>query len=274
MGELLEGDDGLPVEDVGVWSKDKLTSLRRYVDISRAVRRKWTAPEGAGATYIDLYCGPGRSRIRRTGEFIDGSCVAAWKESLRSNSPFSTIYIGDADAVRRRSAAERLRRLGAPVIEVEGNAASSATAIRKLARGTALHFAFLDPYNLGSFDFSIMQTLSNFRYIDILVHISKMDLQRNTWLNISRQQSAFDSFAPGWRSHVDINQPHSAIRRDVFNHWQKLVCELGVFLSSEIKLIKGSREQHLYWLAFVARSALAHKFWKVAADNSGQGRLF
>lgn len=38
MGKLVEGDDGLPVEDVGVWAKDKHNYLCRYIDISRAAR--------------------------------------------------------------------------------------------------------------------------------------------------------------------------------------------------------------------------------------------
>lgn len=274
MGDLVDGDDGLPVEDVGHWANDKLSYLRRYIDISRAVRRKWTAPRGAGATYIDLYCGPGRSRVRRTGEFIEGSCIAAWNESVRGGVPFSTVYIGDADPVRRGYAAERLRRLGAPVVELHGTAATAAFTLRATAPASSLHFAFLDPYNLAAFDFSIIHALSNFRYIDMLVHVSKMDLQRNTGMNVRKQTSAFDTFAPGWRNAVNLNQMHSAIRREVFAHWQRLVANLGVFPSTEMKLITGSRGQHLYWLTLASRNDLAHDFWKVASNDSGQGRLF
>jgi hypothetical protein len=57
MGELVDGDDGLPAEEVGKWAKTKHESLCRYIDISRGVRRKWIAPRKAGATYIDLFCG-------------------------------------------------------------------------------------------------------------------------------------------------------------------------------------------------------------------------
>lgn len=67
MGKLVDGDDGLPVEEVGIWAKDKLSSLCRYIDISRGVRSKWIGPGKGGATYIDLFCGTGRSKIRSTG---------------------------------------------------------------------------------------------------------------------------------------------------------------------------------------------------------------
>jgi three-Cys-motif partner protein len=77
MGDLVDGDDGLPAEDVGSWAKEKHELSGRYIDVSRAVRKKWIGTGKAGATYIDLFCGPRRARIRRTSEFIDGSCVAA-----------------------------------------------------------------------------------------------------------------------------------------------------------------------------------------------------
>ena len=42
-----------------------------------------------------------------------------------------------------------------------------------------LHFAFLDPHNLGALSFDLFQTLSKLKRIDIIVHVSVSDLQRN-----------------------------------------------------------------------------------------------
>jgi three-Cys-motif partner protein len=274
MGDLIPGDDGLLVEEVGHWAKDKIESLCRYIDISRAVRAKWLGPGKAGATYIELFCGPGRSKIRRTGEFIDGSCVAAWQASVRGGSPFSQIFLGDADDGRRALAVERLKRAGAPVTEVPGNAAKAARDIRAMLRPNSLHFVFVDPYNLGAFDFTMIKTFAGLKYIDMLVHVSKMDLQRNTGMNITAQQSAFDHFAPGWRTEVNLNQRHSAVRREVFDFWRKKVAALGISTSTNMQLITGGRGQHLYWLTLVAKHDLAHRFWKVASNSSGQGSLF
>lgn len=58
MGKIIEGDDGLPAEEVGPWAKEKHEYLCRYIDISRAVRQKWLGDKNAGATFIDLFCGP------------------------------------------------------------------------------------------------------------------------------------------------------------------------------------------------------------------------
>jgi three-Cys-motif partner protein len=274
MGELVEGDDGLPCEEVGRWAITKHESLCRYIDISSGVRSKWLGPTKGGATYIDIFCGAGRARVRRTGEFIDGSCVAAWRESVRSRAPFSQVFIADADDQRRAYAAERLKRAGAPVIEVLGDATKAAQWLRLHLSSQSLHFAFLDPYNLGAFDFSVVEALSGRKYIDMLVHISKMDLQRNTGMNIRAQQSAFDRFAPGWREAVDLSQRHPVVRREVFEFWRKKVAALGIFPSTDMQLITGDQGQHLYWLTLAARHELAHKFWKIAANKSGQGDLF
>lgn len=271
MGQLIAGDDGLPVEEVGAWAKDKIDSLRRYIDISRAVRFKWLGPRKGGATYIELFCGPGRSKIRRTGEFIEGSCVAAWQASVRGGSPFSQIILGDADDERRELAVQRLKHIGAPVIGVPGDAVTAAKEIKTQLRLSGLHFVFVDPYNLGAFDFDVIETFAQLKYVDMLVHVSKMDLQRNTGMNIAAQQSAFNRFAPGWRDAVNLNQRHSAVRREVFEFWRKKVAALGIPASTDMQLITGSRGQHLYWLTLVAKHQLAHQFWKVASNSSGQG---
>ena len=274
VGELVEGDDGLPAEEVGPWAKDKIASLCRYIEISSAVRRKWIGPGKGGATYVELFCGPGRSKIRRTGEFIDGSCVAAWRASLNKRTPFEGMFIADADDNRRAMAVERLLRAGAPVVEVKGDAIAAARQIRSMLPASALNFVFIDPSNLGAFDFQVIERFSGLRYIDLLVHISKMDLQRNTGMNIAAQQFAFDSFAPGWREAVNLNQRHAGVRREVFEYWRRKVADLGISTSIDMQLITGTKGQHLYWLTLAARHELAHKFWKVASNNSGQGGLF
>lgn len=122
MGKLIDGDDGLPAEEVGVWTKEKLNCLCRYIDISRSTRAKYFGPSKAGATYIDLFCGPGRYKVRESGEWIDGGVVAAWKKSQEGNAPFSQVFIGDLNTQRRQAAETRLRNLGAPMVEIESAA--------------------------------------------------------------------------------------------------------------------------------------------------------
>jgi three-Cys-motif partner protein len=79
------GDDDLVVEKVGPWAKDKLDIVRGYVQISGAKRRKYRENQPA---FIDVFCGPGRSLIRTTGEYIDGSPIVALKQSEHSVERF------------------------------------------------------------------------------------------------------------------------------------------------------------------------------------------
>ncbi len=274
MGNLIDGDDGLPAEDVGAWAKEKHDYLCRYIDISRAARAKYLGDRKGGATYIDPFCGPGRCKVRETDGWIDGGVVAAWKKSCEGGAPFSQIYIGDLDIQRRQAAVNRLRRLDAPVIEMEGTAIESVMQIVSSLNPYGLHFAFLDPYNLQALNFDIIKTLSQLKRIDMLVHVNQMDLQRNLVINATAEESAFDAFAPGWRGKVSVAQSQQALRQQVFQYWRDLVASLGVWTSTEMRLITGGNNQPLYWLLMAAKHSLSHKFWEVAANTEGQGKLF
>lgn len=133
-----------------------------------------------------------------------------------------------------------------------------------------LHFAFIDPYNLEALDFRIVAALSELKRIDMLVHVSKMDLQRNLGFNLTGQQRAFDVFAPGWRDAVQLNQSQKRIRGEVFEYWQGLIIALGVWPSTEMRLIVGKNNQPLYWLLMAAKHNLPQQFWKVASQPKQQ----
>lgn len=277
MDGLVDGDDGLPAEEVGPQAKQKHEYLRRYLDISSGVRKNFY--NRAGATYIDLFCSAGRARIRDTGEWIDGSAVAAWKISQKSNTPFSAIYVADADPARCGYTAERLRRLGAPVHELKGDALQAAAELQGMLNRYALHFAFLDPYNLASLDFGILESLAGFQRMDLIIHVSAMDLQRNLEANIRKDESDWDSFAPGWRDHIkDMSAPMREQRRAVMDYWRGKVAGLGLTPGKDedvqMKMVTGSKGQYLYWLLLAAKHDLAHKFWKTASNPEGQGDLF
>ncbi len=273
MGKLVDGDDGLLAEEVGNWAKEKHDYLCRYIDISRSARAKYLGPGKAGATYIDLFCGPGRCKVRDTGEWIDGGVVAAWKKSQEGGAPFSQVFIGDLDTQRREAAATRLRQLGAPVVETDGAAVSAVQQVIARLNAHGLHFAFLDPFNLEALDFSIIDALSKLKRIDMLVHVNQMDLQRNLVSNATAEESAFDTFAPGWRNKVNVVRGQQEIRQSVFQYWRDQVASLGVWPSADMKLITGSKNQPLYWLLLASKHDLAHKFWATASNVEGQGKL-
>src|ERR1700719_2758412 len=92
--QYTQGDDGLVVEKVGSWAVEKLKLVTDYVYASGGARKRYLGP---GAAYIDPFCGSGRSLIRGTTTFIDGSPVAAFKRALQSPGHFTSISVSDGD---------------------------------------------------------------------------------------------------------------------------------------------------------------------------------
>lgn len=276
MGKLVEGDDGLVAEEVREWINDKHELLCDYVQISSATRKKYLPPLGSGgAIFIDLFCGPGRAQLKESGEFVDGGCVAAWRKSVAGGAPFSKIIIGDVEEDRLEAASTRLSRLGAPVQPLLGPASETVDVAVANAANYGLNFAYLDPYNLGALDFTIIDKLSKLRRIDILVHVSQMDLQRNFDRNAAAPEgSPLDTFAPRWRDSVDPMQSPKAARQAYFQYWRSLVAKLGVDTNTDMRLITGPDNQPLYLLLLAARHGLAHQFWEaVAKEDDPQGTL-
>jgi three-Cys-motif partner protein len=216
-----------------------------------------------GATYIDLFCGAGRSKIKQTGKLIDGSPVLAWKASVAQGAPFSEVYIADTDRERLDACAERLRRLGAPVHAIHTDAETAASHIVPTLNPYGLHFAFVDPYNLGALSLRLIEALAPLRRMDILVHLSAMDLFRNAEQNILEEQDQFDRFAPGWREHVRTEAPQPEFRRDLIDYWKRCVDARGISASARMRAIKNSVNREMYWLLLLSRHPLAEKFWNI-----------
>src|SRR5581483_2233200 len=171
-------EDGLPLDDVGPWVKDKHERLRQYIDITREVRRKFVQGSG-GATYIDLYCGSGRSFIRDTGEIADGSPLVAAKCAREGGVPFTEIHIADASMNCCRAAETRLGAAGFVATATVGPAEETVVRVVERLNPSGLHFAFLDPFNLQDLPFYVVKTLSKLKRVDLLIHVSAQDLQRN-----------------------------------------------------------------------------------------------
>jgi three-Cys-motif partner protein len=208
-------EQGLLVENVGPWAIDKLKIVTDYIQASGAARRRYL---GTGAAYIDVFCGPGRSKIRSTDRFIDGSPVAAFKKAKGSLAPFTSLNISDADPELLTAAERRLSAIGAPVRAMPGPASSAMPKIVQSLNKHGLHFAFLDPHNLGTLSFDLFESLAVLKHIDVIVHVSVSDLRRNADRYTSAEHDQFDKFAPGWRDHVGTNMNQVALRGAILRY--------------------------------------------------------
>ncbi|MCZ7564730.1 MAG: three-Cys-motif partner protein TcmP [Burkholderiales bacterium] len=264
------GDDGLWVEKVGSWAREKLDIVADYVQITSAARRRFAHNNPA---FIDVFSGPGRSLVRSDGAFIDGSPVAAFKQGLNSLQPFSTIHISDLEPSLLTAATERLEKLNAPVVATPGPAAQAIEQIVSSLNPHGLHFALLDPHNLGSLSFSIIKRLAKLKSVDILVHVSVLDLQRNTDLYSSELQEQFDEFAPGWRQHVSREQNLVAFRAALISYWSDLLEGVSMPRARHEQLIRGEANQRLYWLMLLSKHPLAHELWEKITSVARQPRM-
>jgi three-Cys-motif partner protein len=266
-------DDSLELDEVGPWAKEKHERLRKYVDISRAVRRKFLNRSGC-ATYIDLFCGSGRCFIRDTNERIDGSPLVAFKSARDGGAPFSEIHITDLEEEKVAAAAKRIADAGGAAATYVGKAEDIAPQIVARLNPYGLHFAFLDPYNLDALPFSVIEALGRLKYIDMLIHVSAQDLQRNLDAYSMSTDGPLDRFAPGWRTAVSQKQTQKATRAAYIAYWASKMEALGLPPARRTELVSGTtKNQRLYWLVFVSRSDFAKSLWDKIRKISGQGEL-
>jgi three-Cys-motif partner protein len=257
----IDPADGLPVMEVGAWSEDKHLALSRYINAARLARAKWPY-----ASFIDLFSGPGRVLNRDSKIISDGGALSAWRISEKGAAPFNEIYIGDAEADSVEACATRLRSAGANVRARVGKATETVDwVLDALPRG--LHFAFLDPFNIEHLDFEIIRKLAARSNIDILIHFSVMDVQRNIGGDFNLASSRLDAAAPGWRNTLRLNEvPKREQVGAYLKYWETLVTDLTKMQVAQNKpLFVNMNKGPLYRLIHLARHPLATKLWNDAA---------
>jgi three-Cys-motif partner protein len=210
-----------------------------------------------------------RSLNRDTQQIIDGSPLVAYKAALARGAPFTEMHLNDIDAKKSAALKTRLHATGAPANCYCDMASVTVDRIVAAVNPSGLHFAFLDPYNLEGLSFDIIRKLSQLQRVDMLIHVSVHDLQRNLD-NYSRHGDVFDTFAPGWRNHVDPRQAINSFRAALMEYWLSEIRKLGTMPAKGVELIVGSRQQRLYWLVFVSAHGLAEKLWDVIRDPMKQ----
>ena len=192
--------------------------------------------------------------------------IAGMQGSIYTND------IADAQPAIAEAANVRLVANGAPVSIGVGHAVDTVNRIVERLNKHALHFAFLDPCNLESLPFEVIRKLASLESMDILIHVSIQDLQRNLPRYIRKTESPLDSFVPHWREHVDVSRAGSYVRPKIFEYWRALLKTVGIETAEAAELVTGSNNQPLYWLAFAARHPRALEFWEKIRDIDGSNQ--
>ena len=157
-------------------------------------------------------------------------------------------------------------------MQYEGRASDTAEQVVRNLNPWGFHVAFLDPYNLDSLPFGVIRSLARVKRMDMIVHISEMDLQRR---GIGQRDVAVvEAFAPGATAGIDWSMKAFDIKLYVLNHWKALLGELGYIVSDNIERVTGKKNQPLYWLAYASRNPLGDRFWGEISEVGPQRGLF
>jgi three-Cys-motif partner protein len=198
--------------------------------------------------------------------------MVAAQTSLGSCSR-SQCILNDFNSANVVAVEKRMRALGGTPVCYNDVADVAVDKIVAAVKPSGLHFAFLDPYNLEALSFDIIRKLSKLQRVDMLIHVSVQDLQRNLD-DYSKSGGVFDKFAPGWSDHVDRKQAIKPFRAALMNYWLGEIRKLGKKPAEGVELVVGSKRQRLYWLVFVsAEHALPQKLWEAIRDPMRQTRM-
>jgi len=272
--KTIDPTDGLAASVVGPWAAEKHERLRKYIDAYRGARAKFLPPRGdGGAAYIELYSGAGRSQIEGTDEFVDGSPLVAFKAARMSGTRFSDLHFNDIDHENIDALRQRITLLGGAAHYYSEPADAAVDRIARALNPAGLHFAFLDPYNLENLPFSIIERLTKLQRMDMLIHVSVFDLQRNLRRYLDDGHT-LNAFMPGWHSRVDVRRKDEYVRKELLHYWLGLIRSLGTSPAEGIELVSATRGQRLYWLVFVSANELGRRLWGDISNIHLQGRLF
>lgn len=258
---MIDPADGLPAMKVGAWvSEEKHQIIQRYIDSAWAARRRYRH-----RSYVDLYAGTGRIFTNRVG-FADGGPLAAWRMAKLKPGSFTSFFIADANKEYLEACQARLNGELAPVIASVGYAHHTVNNIVNRLDKCGLHFVLLDPFNISSLHFSIIQKLSTLKRVDIVVHLSTGDIQRNIADQLHNESALFDDFAPGWRNVIHREMSKREMRQCFIEHWKGLVHGTGMRVCNTMYPVRNSRRSIMYWLCLITRHPLAEKLWHDACN--------
>jgi three-Cys-motif partner protein len=250
------------------------SAAKIYPSITRRAREVLASHGTGGASYIELYSGAGRSLITGTNQIIDGSAVVAFDAGRASGHPFSEMHLSDLEEQNSSALAQRITGLGGSATSYVGDASVVVDQVVRAINPRGLHLAFLDPFNLAQLPFSIIERMLRVQRMDMIIHVSLQDLQRNLVEYSRVGDPTLDNFAPGWRKAVDVHQSIAALRASFVEYWLKSIRSLGTHPATGIPLIVGEKNQRLYWLVFLSSNPLGQKLWNDVQNLSGQGSLF
>jgi three-Cys-motif partner protein len=262
----LRASDGLLARKSGDWAKRKLYYLRNYCGITTtAMRKKWRL------LYLDVMAGPGRCKIKETGEEFPGSPFVAMDYDFHD-----FIFIeGDpnlADALKQRVAKHAKSGL-VKVIPADWIEVAKRGELR--FDDATLVVAFVDPTGISQLPMAAMLELTKNRHIDLLVtiqHSLGITLNVHQYFKSASGQTAMDAFLDTAKWREWKWKKASEVGRMAIEAFSKYIQQQDFIGTRHISVAEG---QPLYRFTLFSRHRLAEKFWNeiLKLDEGGQREL-
>jgi three-Cys-motif partner protein len=269
---LFADDDGLPMNEVLPYAEDKYDLLRNYCQIfSTSMKNKWSGKR----YYLDLYSGPGLSRIRDTNKVLFGSPLIA----LAVDSPFDRYIFCDEDASRMQALRDRVSQKypASDVCFVHGNCNENLPEIKRQIPANSLGLCFVDPYDL-SLRFDTLRSLSGIARLDFLCLLAlQMDARRAmTYYTGPNQKLDLFLGTNAWRPHWDQVQASGGdVVRFLAEEFAARMETLG-YRPTPITTMQVVRHagRALYYLAMFSNSDRAYDLWDKSRKSATPQRGF
>jgi len=275
---LSNVDDGLCTRPSGEYAIEKLDIVERCINMfSTAMKyQDWIS----SLNYIDLLAGPGKNKVRETGEVRLGSPLLA----LTATDPFDNYFFVEADTelhsdllLRARSSKEFAKVKSFPY---DCNQAIDAIVqeISQLAKShsqkNSLNLVFVDSEGL-EVNWKTVEKLGRQTRSDLIMNFSTSGITRNIREAFNSQKDhAIDRFlgSRDWRGpYSELSNPGNStlVRRFILDLYAIQLSELGYHTTAPngeyIVLNSGNRQ--LYSLFCASKSPLGIRFFNDAADK-------
>jgi three-Cys-motif partner protein len=255
--ESVSKIDGLPIRDSGAWIKNKHKLLAYYSDLfATGMKNRWKS-----RVYLELFSGPGRCLIRKTGQEDLGSPLKVIEKEFTSFI-FTEMSVPAAEAL-----AQRLEHF-ANATRAEIWCGDCADAIRRMRiPADSLTLAFIDPTGIGHAPFSLVETLHRKTRCDLLINIQhgmgiKMNIHQYT--PDANEQSALTKFLgnDSWKQ-LSRHNPREFFRH-VLELYKKQLDKLGFSFVGREVLITNDHNTPLYLLLYASKHPKGKEFWDKA----------
>jgi len=261
----------LPLQCVGLWAKEKHEYLTRYINATWGPRSKYLTPTverpvPGGAAYIDLFAGPGRARVRGSGEIIDGSpLIAAGHE----RAPFTKFVLCELDSENVNALTARTKGFTDRVKIIHGDCAGTIDQVVREIPPHGLNFALVDPFGPKMLRWAILEKLGQVKRMDLLIHFPTVSIKRNF------DALDFDAMVGTAEWRANVRNPHDV--PNLVDHLRRSLERIGYTGKAVRSMpIKNTKEGVLYHLVFATKDPLGDKIWSsiVQTDARGQRSLF